>query len=97
MMSDKRKKLTVDLYKEKMNIKAPQKNLIENVKFATKIRNKIKAALKDGPKTVPEIAQETGLESHIVLWYLMTFWRYRQIEPVEKTEDDYWKYKWIGG
>ncbi|MCD6483535.1 MAG: hypothetical protein J7L47_00325 [Candidatus Odinarchaeota archaeon] len=95
-MSKGRKKLTVELYKEKMGIKTPPKELIQKVQFGNKIKNKLKAAIKETPKTIPEIANETKLEPHVVVWYLMTFWRYRLVEPVEKTEDDYWKYKWVG-
>ena len=95
-MNKDRKKLTVELYKEKMGIKTPPKELIQRVQKVNKIKNKLKAAIKDTPKTIPEIAKETGLESHVVVWYLMTFWRYRKVEPVEKTDDDYWKYKWVG-
>ena len=91
-----KKKLTVELYKKKMGIKTPSKELIQRVQYVNKIKNKLKNAIKEQPKTVPEIAKETGIDSYTVFWYLMTFWRYRLVEPVEKTEDDYWKYKWVG-
>jgi len=88
------KKLTVFIYKEKMGIKVPPRELVERVRRDTVIKNKIMNAIKNEPKTVPEIAEITGLRPDIVLWYISTFLRYGLVEKVEKTLDGYWKYIW---
>ena len=49
------------------------------------------AALKDGPKTVPEIAQVTDLATQDLFWWLMSMKKYGRI--VEGQErDGYFKY-----
>jgi len=92
-----REKRNTFLYlRKKIGFKAPPKELQEKLAEQNKIKNKIMEALKTGPKTVPEIAKITGLDTYTVFWYLMTYLRYRLINPVEKTEDGYWKYEWVG-
>jgi hypothetical protein len=48
-------------------------------------------ALKDGPKTVPEIAQITALPTHELFWYLMGMKKYGQIVEGEER-DGYYEY-----
>ena len=45
--------------------------------------------------TVPEIALKIAIPSHEVLWHVATSLRYREIAPVEKTDEDYWKYELV--
>ena len=70
-----------------------QKELINKTVNQKKIRTVIFSALKKGPRTIPEIAAETGLEPYLVTWYLMTYVKYRLVKPCEKTDEDYWKYE----
>src|SRR5512139_629060 len=52
----------------------------------------IQLALKNGPRTVPEIAAESGLPSHTVLWYIMAMKRYSMV--AEAGDDgDYYRYQ----
>ena len=44
-----------------------------------KIQKSITDALKDGPKTVPEISQIAGMPSDQVLWYVMALKRYGRL------------------
>lgn len=71
------------------------KELIEMVKDQKKMRTTILSTLKSGPKTIPEIANETGLEQHIVTWYLMTYLKYRIVKPDEENEEGFWKYSLV--
>ncbi len=54
--------------------------------------SKILAALKVGPRTIPEIAKETGLPSRVVVWYVMTFCRDKTLRVGEKTADGFYRY-----
>ncbi len=61
------------------------------------MRKKILETLESGPKTVPEIAEELGLPSKDVLWWVMGCVRYNFVEPTgETTADDYHKYRIAG-
>jgi len=95
-LSDKKKKtkkqLTVKIYKKQTGAKVSEE-LRERNKENNKIKKIIFGALESGPKTVPEIANETGVPSHKILWHIATSLRYRLVEPVEKTDEDYWKYQ----
>lgn len=88
------KELTVFIYKKLKGIKMPPKELVDKVRQDTIIKNKIRKAIIDKPKTVPEIAKEVNLETYLVLWYISTFLRYGLVDRVEKTEEGYWKYIW---
>jgi hypothetical protein len=51
------------------------------------------AALADGPKTVPEIAQAMGCPSHEVMYWVMAARRYGLVkESGQPNEDDYFSY-----
>ncbi len=91
-----REKRNTFLYlKKKLNYKVPRE-LQERLKEQARILNAIKRALSSGPKTVPEIAKETGIPTHTVFWYIATMLRYMEVEPMEKKETengDYWVYR----
>jgi len=89
-----KKKSTLDLLRERKQLK-PSKELLDKVKEQAKIKSIIIGALKKGPKTVPELSREVGLPTDKVMWYLMTFRKYGDVEEDELAED-YWRYK-IGG
>lgn len=54
--------------------------------------SKILRALKPGPRTVPEIAKETGLPSDRVVWYVMTFCKDKTVRILDKTSDGFFRY-----
>ncbi len=87
-----RRKLTAHILRSRLDIKVP-KELTEMLKKQTEIKTKILKSLRKGPKTVPEISQETGLDTSTVFWYLMTMYRHGQIEEAGKTDEGYFKYK----
>ena len=43
------------------------------------VRKRLRAALAPGPRTVPDLARECGLEAGRVLWHLMAMRRYGEI------------------
>ncbi len=50
-----------------------------------KIKKQIKAVLADGPKSVPEVVDATGLESSELFWHLMSMRKYGDV--VDHEED----------
>ena len=44
------------------------------------IRRQICQALRDGPKTVPEVAAVTGLPGHLALWHITAMKKYDLVE-----------------
>ncbi len=62
------------------------------VKEQNAIRRQIRKVLKSGPKTIPQIAQETGLPSAQVLWYVAAMKRYNIVVEGE-MEDEYYTYQ----
>ena len=85
----KTKELTVKELR-KRGVK-PREEVVELVKKQREIVKKIKECLKSGPKTIPEIAAETGVPSGVVTWYVMTLYKYGEITPGEEV-DGYYKY-----
>ncbi len=86
-----KKPFTSKAYREKTGATAP-KAATELRKTQLEISSKINGALKTGPKTIPEIAETTGLPSAMVMWYLMTYYKYDLVRPVGKTEEGYYQY-----
>jgi predicted Rossmann fold nucleotide-binding protein DprA/Smf involved in DNA uptake len=57
------------------------------------MRDKVLAALHDGPKTVPEVAEVIGFPVHEVMYWVMAARKYGYIkESKEPNEDDYYQY-----
>ena len=86
-----RKKFTITAYREATGAKASPK-LLDLRKSQLDINSKITKALGGGPRTVPEVAKETGMSPRIVLWYLMTYYKYNLVSVAGKTDDGYYKY-----
>ncbi len=57
----------------------------ELLKGQKKIYREINLAIKGEPKTVPEIAQEIGLPTHVVLWNLTALIKYGTISESEMS------------
>ncbi len=58
------------------------------------MRGKITEILRDGPKTVPEVAQALGRPTEEVMFWMMAMRKYALIEETEEiTEDGYYKYR----
>lgn len=55
------------------------KELKEYFNDQQRVRKALRAALQSGPKTVPQIASESGIASQDVLWHLMAMRRYGDV------------------
>ena len=55
-------------------------------------RKAIRNAMKDGPKTVPEVADLTGFASHDVMWHMMAMKKFDLIEELD-MDGEYYKYQ----
>jgi hypothetical protein len=86
-----RKKFTITAYRQKTGAKA-SKELLDLRKTQLEINGKITKSLAGGPRTVPEVAKDTGYAPRTVLWYLMTYYKYGLVGVVGKTEDGYYRY-----
>ncbi len=75
----------------------PSKENVELMRRSKEVQTAITKALKDGPKTVPEIAKATGLSKDEIFWHLMTMHKYGVVEPDEKDEAGYFRYRLVEG
>lgn len=84
------KVLTVKILREK-GVK-PKPETIERLKEQRQIRKKIVECLKNGAKTIPQIADETKLTPPLVTWFVMSMLKYGEIEEAGE-EGDYYLYR----
>jgi predicted transcriptional regulator len=62
------------------------------------MKDRIAAALADGPKTIPEIAELLGSPSPEVTQWVMALRRFGKLEEMPKGKaDDYFQYKLTEG
>lgn len=54
----------------------------------------IRTQLKNGARTVPEVASVTGMATNEVLWYIAAMKKFGQIAEMEKV-DGYYRYSLI--
>jgi len=90
-----KRELTIDKLRKELGIQVP-KDLTDYVRETTTIRSKIINCLRGKELTVKEISKETGIPENVVLWHLMTLFKYGLIEATEKTDDGYFKYRLRG-
>jgi predicted transcriptional regulator len=62
------------------------------IKETTGLIKQISAELKDGGKTIPELAEKTGVSTADALWYVSTLRKYGMIAEGPK-EGSYFKYE----
>ncbi len=65
--------------------------LRERVRRHREAKRAIRQALAEGPLTVPELAQRTGLPSHEVFWHIISMRKYGEVAEGEQ-EGDYFRY-----
>ena len=57
------------------------------------MRDRVLATLRDGPRTVPEIAEALGSPEHEVMYWVMAAMKYGYVqESAEPNDDDYYTY-----
>lgn len=52
------------------------------------MRRRILAVLKDGPRTIPEIAQTLGCPTHEVVTWVMGMRKYGQLSEIKEPTDE---------
>jgi DNA-binding transcriptional ArsR family regulator len=65
------------------------------LKEEVKIEREITRVLKEGPKTVPALAEATGLSTRAVFWHLIALRKYGKVAEAEQ-EGDYFQYRLVG-
>jgi hypothetical protein len=57
------------------------------------MRDRILGILRDGPKTIPDVARALDIEPHEAAWWIMGYVRYGLVRATEEvTEEGYYKY-----
>jgi len=69
---------------------APKELLAKN-REQRKFLKRLKEVLRAAPRTVPEIAAETGVDTGKVLWHLMALRKYGEVVEGEER-DGYFEY-----
>jgi len=91
MTEEKKKQLTVTLMKEKRTVPDEVK---EKSKKFVRMRKAIKASLKEGPKTIPQLGEEMKLPTDVLTFYVMSLHKFGDIAVGELDEDDeYYSYE----
>lgn len=75
---------------------ATTREVREIVREEPVMRRRILAALADGPRTVPEIAEAIGAPSHEVVFWVMGMRRYGWVTEVREGAGDYFRYQATG-
>ncbi|HSA05283.1 MAG TPA: 4Fe-4S dicluster domain-containing protein, partial [Tenuifilaceae bacterium] len=66
----------------------------QNLAGFPKLWREIAKVLEDKSLTIPQIAEQTGIESNLITWHLMTMNRYSVVEPAGlNNEETYFMYK----
>lgn len=82
---------TIDVMKEKRKVSERVRN---NIKAFNKLKKLIINSLKEGQKTIPELAEKIDFDIDVITYHLMTLIKYGFIEAGEIDEDDeYYYYK----
>ena len=68
------------------------KTVQARIKDTTVLRNKVRKALKEGPQTIPVLADSISETTDRVLWMLMEMRNYGMIAEDEQ-DGDYFKYR----
>ena len=70
------------------------KEVTEHLKYFTKIKKSIMTALKEGDKTVPQLAEKLKIPKDEVMYQLMSLLKYGFVETGEIDDmDEYFSYK----
>jgi len=75
-------------------IKERFRDLAEVMRDEMVMKDKIVALLRDGPKTVPDIARALEYPGREVMFWVMAMWRYGVlVETGKANADGYFEYK----
>ena len=85
MTEEKKKQLTVTLMKEKRTVPDTVK---EKSKKFVRMRKAIKASLKEGPKTIPQLVEEMNLPTDVLTYYVMSLQKFGELAVGDLDEND---------
>jgi len=88
-----REQRPIDVLRQRMG--GVSDELKEYFKEQNRIRKLLSEAFGQGARTVPELAQATKLEPHVVLWHVMAMKKYGRVAEVE-PKGDYFTYAMTG-
>lgn len=91
MMAERQAPLYIEQIRALRARRGERKDLSELRKEQVRQEKAILAVIAAAPKTVPEIAAETGLDSRQVFWMVNALRKYNKVESVKKR-DDYMTY-----
>lgn len=75
-------------------MKGEIRDLREVIREEMLMKDRILDVLKEGPKTVPEIAKAIGYPSHEVMYWVMGLRKYGHVAEMEEaTDEGYYQYK----
>jgi len=78
--------------------KADLRNLSEVFRDEMVERDRVTAVLREGPKTLPEIAKALGAPNQEVTKWVMAMRRYGRVRDLPKARaDDYYRYELVEG
>ena len=73
---------------------APMRGRAEILRDEMVQKDRIAAALRDGPKTIPALAEALGAPAHEVVCWVMAMRRYGQVEEKGRPDGDgYYSYE----
>ena len=88
-MTEQKAAMPLDIFKARQGPASDE--LLAYVKATNKRKAAVKKALKEGPLTVPEVAEVTGFEPRDVLWTLTAMRKYGQAVE-DGVDGDYPRY-----
>jgi pyruvate/2-oxoglutarate dehydrogenase complex dihydrolipoamide acyltransferase (E2) component len=87
--SKQKEQLTSQILRERLG--GAPKRPMEISREHARIKKQIREALKDGPKTAPQVAESTQLDTSEVFWHLMSMKKYGEVVEGEER-DSYVEY-----
>lgn len=82
---------TIDLLKKERQASAEAK---ENLKQFNRMKRAIRKALEEGPKTIPELAEQMEITRADATFYLMSLRKYGMVTTGEQDDmDEYFNYQ----
>lgn len=88
-----REKKPLDILRDRHG--GTSEELKAHFKEQTRMRKLINEALKKGPRTIPELAGDTGEPADKLLWHVMAMKKYGRVEEMEQR-GDYFAYALAG-
>jgi hypothetical protein len=92
--SERKTQIKEKLKKLRSERAAQLKDVQARLKDIASLRSKIRKALKDGPQTIPRLAESVGETTDRTLWMIMEMRTYGMVAEDEQ-DGDYFRYRLI--